>query len=211
MKLIKWEHACLDIGLQDQRLLIDPSGYAKSLTDFSAITAVVITHVHQDHYSKAILQTIVAKNPAAKIFSTQEVADDAKPLQVTVVKPGQTYSAGLFNLEFFGGQHAIVNPAVPPNQNFGVLVNDTLYYPGDSLDACPKPHKVLALPVMAPWLKVSETLAFIPKNSADLLFPTHNGFINEEGQNMYNRIVGGAAQQDGRSYRFLAPGETLEL
>lgn len=211
MKLTKREHACLDIDLQNQRLLIDPSDYAKSLTNFDAIAAVVITHVHQDHYSKEILQKIIAQNPAVQILSTHEVADDAKPLKVTVAKVGQTYRAGPFSLEFFGGQHAVVNPAVPANQNFGVLVNDSLYYPGDSLDACPKPHKVLALPVMAPWLKVSETLAFIPKNSADLLFPTHNGFINEEGQNMYNRIVGGAAQQDGRSYRFLAPGETLEL
>lgn len=210
MKITKLEHACLDITDGDNRLIIDPGVYATSLTDLAGITAVVITHVHQDHFDAQKVAQIVIENPGVQLFSTQEVAEQLAEGTVIEAQLGERYVAGAFTLEFFGGDHAHIMPNQPVGQNVGVLVNDTLYYPGDSLVACPKPHAITATPSMAPWLKTSEAAEFITNDTASQIFPTHNGFVNEAGNDLINRILGGAAEASGKTYHALEPSESVE-
>lgn len=210
MKLTKFEHSCLDIKEGNERLIIDPGVYSPSLKDYANITAVVITHIHPDHFDEAKLEGIMQANPAVQIFTTQEVADKLNSKAATVPEVGKQFKAGAFTLEFFGGQHAPIALTYPTNQNYGVLVNDTLYHPGDSFTPCPKPHTTLSLPVMAPWLKFSETADFLAQDSATVIFPTHNGFLNDDGRDLYARLIPMAAGQ-GKKYQYLAPGESLEI
>jgi L-ascorbate metabolism protein UlaG (beta-lactamase superfamily) len=212
MKLTKREHSCLDIELDGQRLLIDPSHYAQSLTNFDKVLAVVITHVHADHYDKANLQKLLAANPELKVFSTQEVASDFANPAVQTVQADKSYQVGPFNLQFFGGRHATIEADYPICQNWGVLVNELVYYPGDSLDDCPKPYRVLGIPVMAPWLKFSEAAAMMAGSPATIVFPMHNGFVNGEGQALYDRLLGGVAKkQNQQQYQPLAVGDNLDV
>jgi len=209
MKITKLEHACLDITDGDGHLIIDPGAYTTSLTNFNNITALVITHVHQDHFDEQKVGQILAANPAVQVFSTSEVAEKLANKAVTVPEVGKIYTAGGFTLEFFGGQHAMITATYPKNQNFGVLVNDTLYYPGDSFTPCPKPHTILAAPSMAPWLKLSEAADFITADSAQKVFPTHNGFLNEAGNDLHNRMLGDAAKAANKTYLPLKPNELI--
>ncbi|MEO8785368.1 MAG: MBL fold metallo-hydrolase [Candidatus Saccharimonadales bacterium] len=211
MRITKWEHACLDIELGGQRLIIDPSHYAVSLANFDKIAAVVVTHVHADHYDKANLQKIVAANPSVKILTTQEVVQDFDNPAAQAVQADQTYQAGPFNLQFFGGQHATILENYPINQNWGVLVNQQVYYPGDSLVDCATDYKALGVPVMAPWLKFSEAAAMVSASSAKVIFPMHNGFVNDEGQALYDRLLGGVAKSSGQQYQPLAVGDSFEI
>lgn len=211
MKLTKLEHSCMDIKEGADRLLIDPGVFSPSAKDFSNVTAVVITHIHPDHFDITKVTKIIEQNPTVKIYTPQEIADEIKDPHVTVPDTNKTYSAGSLALEFFGEQHAVILPSYPVAQNIAVLVNDKLYHPGDSFTDCPKPHTTLSVPVMAPWLKFSEVAEFISRSGATKLIPTHNGFINADGQSLYDRLVGGVAESTGKEYTFLAPGESLEI
>ena len=216
MQLTKYEHACLDLTEGNERLIVDPGEYSGSLKNLQSINLVVITHVHPDHLDQAKLEAIYDANPEVKIYTTKEVAQaldnfEVPNSSVTVPNVGQEYQLGNFNLEFFGGQHAEITATLPVAQNYGVLINQNLYYPGDSFTPCPKPHTSLMLPVMAPWLKFSETDKFLRDDGAQNIFPTHNGFINKDGQDLYDRYVGGAAAHAGKTYHFLAVGESIDL
>jgi L-ascorbate metabolism protein UlaG (beta-lactamase superfamily) len=210
MKITKLEHACLDITEGDSRLIVDPGVYSTSLTSLQGITAVVITHVHQDHLDEQKVAQIIAQNPDVHIFTTEQTAQKLPNGATTVPAIGQEYSIGNFKLEFFGGMHAIIMDNFPQDQNYGVLVNDTFYYPGDSLVACPKPHTVTAVPSMAPWLKLNEAAQFLKNDPAKQVFPTHNGFVNEAGNDLINRLLSGVAEQTGKTYQALKPGDSVE-
>jgi hypothetical protein len=211
MKLIKFEHSCLDIQEGSDRLVIDPGVYSPSFQNFANVMALVITHVRPDHFDPTKVQAILKQSPTVQIFTTQEVADELKNSSVTVPEVGKEFTVGTFTLEFFGGQHAPIMPSYPTSQNYGVLVNGKLYYPGDSFTVCPKPHQIMATPVMAPWLKFSEVAELVTNSSAEKLFATHNGFVNSDGQALCDRLMSGVAEQTKKSYQFLASGESIEI
>jgi L-ascorbate metabolism protein UlaG (beta-lactamase superfamily) len=209
-KITKYEHSCLDINDGSARLIVDPGMFSSSLTDFSKITALVITHVHPDHFDKQKVEAIIASNPDVMIFSTEEVSKELPSGRVTVPLIGQTYQVGSLAFEFFGGLHAAILSDSPSTQNFGVLVNDTFYYPGDSFTPCPKMHSALALPVMAPWLKLSEAVSFMETDNASHVFPVHDGFLNDAGQDLINRLLTPATEADGKTYHALKTNDFIE-
>lgn len=211
MKITKYGHACLDIRDDGGRLIVDPGVWTDQLPDYAGVTAVVITHVHADHLDESKVLKIVEQNPNVPIFCTEQAADKLSEDFNTIVPTiGTEHSAGPFTLEFFGGMHALIMDGMPQDQNFGVLVNGTLYYPGDSLTPCPKPHQVLAVASVAPWLKLSEAADFIRHDTAQIVFPTHNAIVNDIGNNMLNQMLGKVAEQTGKTYQVIKSGESLD-
>lgn len=214
MKITKLGHACLDVGQNGSRLIIDAGTdpFTKPLNDYSGIAAAVVTHVHGDHLDESKLLKMVEQNPSLQIYCTQQVTDKlSEDWKITVPVVGTQYTVGPFTLEFFGGMHAIIMDDRPQDQNFGVLVNDTLYYPGDSLTPCDKPHSILAAPSVAPWLKLSEAADFIKHDSAKQVFPTHNNIVNETGNNMLNNMLSGVAEASDKKFTPLEPGDSIDV
>jgi hypothetical protein len=91
----------------------------------------------------------------------------------------------------------------------GVLVNQAFYYPGDSFAVPGLPVTVLALPVSAPWLKMSESLDFLQAVKPTQCFPTHNALLSEFGQNVANAWVQKICDTDGIALVPLQPGQNL--
>lgn len=211
MNITKYEHAFLDISNNNDRLLIDPGVFTKQLTDFTNVTAVVITHVHADHFSAEVLGTIIASNPDVTIFGTQEVADAFKEHPVEVPKLGIARQIASFTLEFFGQYHEMIDPQTPVVQNIGVLVNERLYYPGDSFTLCPKPFSVLATPNSAPWLRIGETVPLIEGSNCKTIFPTHNGLLSAAGEQATNNWLQKFAERYNKIFKNLEIGESLEV
>jgi L-ascorbate metabolism protein UlaG (beta-lactamase superfamily) len=212
MKITKYEHACLVLEDQGKKLVIDPGGWTETFGTLENIVAVVITHQHGDHCNPAHVAAIAAANPAVQVFSTSDVAGQLTTPAVTAVAAGQTVQAGPFGLQFYGGQHAVIQPSVPPIQNIGVLVNQALYYPGDSFSV-PDQATVtaLALPVSAPWLKVSEVMDFFAAIKPTICFATHNALLSERGEELLDGIVGDMCAQAGTTYYSLRPGQAIEI
>lgn len=202
MNIAKYEHACLSIEQDGQLLVIDPGNFT---TDFVApdhVAAVVITHDHADHCDHELITAIMDKNPDAVIIAHPSITEQFEAFASHSVEAGDQLKLGPFQLEFFGGTHAAIFPDNPPLANLGVMVNDLFYYPGDSF-SLPGDRAVdtLALPVAAPWLKISEVIDFLASVGPRAAFPTHDAILSDIGKELADRMVGGVAAERGIDYQ----------
>jgi len=90
------------------------------------------------------------------------------------------------------------------------LIDERVYFPGDSFTVPEKSVDVLALPVAAPWLKISETIEFMKTIGARLTFPTHDAILSTAGKSVVDSIVGSFANAAGTNYQRIN-GETIEI
>lgn len=211
MKITKYEHACLVLEEQGKKLVIDPGAFTKSFGPADNVAAVVVTHVHPDHFDPGHLCKILDSNPDVTIFTTSDVAEQFQKPNVSVVREGDKFEAGPFRLEFNGTHHAVIHPDWPYPQNVGVRVNSKFYYPGDSFTPPNGDVETLAVPANAPWMKVSEAIDFVAKVKPKQCFPTHNGLLAEAGLATYNKWLNEICQKEGIGLTYLKPGESLEV
>lgn len=202
MKLTKYEHSCFTLEKDGKVLVVDPGAWT---TDFVApenVVAVVVTHEHADHFDPTKLQAILDKNPEATIYAPDAVTRQLAGLPTQAVSPDQIVEIGGFTLAFVGGVHATIHKDFHPEfQNVGVIVDDVLYHPGDSLALPNRPIKVLSLPIIAPWEKVSESVDFLIAVNPELAFPTHDAMLSEFGFGLYDRWHKLAAEKHNITYQ----------
>jgi L-ascorbate metabolism protein UlaG (beta-lactamase superfamily) len=212
MKLTKLEHAALILDKAGQKLFIDPGSFTSPLTETARAVAVVITHEHPDHWTPEQLDRIIALNPDVPIFAPAGVAAAAAGYPVTVVRAGDTVEVGPFRLRFFGGTHAIIHETIPVIDNLGVLVDEELYYGGDSF-TIPEGVTVqtLAVPAGAPWLKISEVMDYVLALKPRRTFPTHEMGLSRGGKELSNARIKWATEQNGGEFFPLEPNESLDL
>jgi L-ascorbate metabolism protein UlaG (beta-lactamase superfamily) len=211
MRITKHGHACLELEQQGQRLILDPGAYTESMAHAQNVVAIVITHQHDDHCFEAQLDPIIAANPNVQIFGTDEVRARLVPREVTAVHHGDFYEVGAFTLEFFGDMHAEIHRSIPLIQNCGVMINDSLYYPGDSFTRPDRPVEVLACPTSAPWLKIGDVMDFVDDVKPRRSFATHNALLSDFGHKLNNSRVQLVTERHGGSFTYLNDGETLEV
>jgi L-ascorbate metabolism protein UlaG (beta-lactamase superfamily) len=211
MKLTKYEHATLVLEKSGQTLVVDPGTFTMPLTEVRDVVAVVITHEHPDHWTPEQLDRVLAMSPDAKIYGPQGVAIAASAYPVIVVKDGDEITAGAFDLKFFGSRHAVIHSSIPVIDNVGVMVDDTLFYPGDSFTIPPVAVDTLAVPAGAPWLKIAEVIDYEAAVKPRRSFPVHEMVLSVIGKNMANDRIGTATTAGGGEFFPLQPGETLDL
>jgi L-ascorbate metabolism protein UlaG (beta-lactamase superfamily) len=211
MKITKHGHACLEVEIDSQTLIIDPGSYTEELTNLGNVVAVVITHKHDDHCDDAKIAKIKKGNPAVQLFGTSEVAARLSGLEVTTVYHGDYYEVGGFKLEFFGDMHQIIHQSIPLIQNTAVLVNGDLYYAGDSYTPPDVKVKALACPTSAPWLKIGDVMDYIQEIKPAICFPTHNALLSELGHDLNNSRVKQVTEEHGGKFVYLEAGQSLEL
>ena len=212
MKLTKLEHAALILEDDGARLFIDPGSFTTPITEATGAVAVVITHEHADHWTPEQLRRILDQSPDAVILGPEGVAKAAADFAVRVVHAGDTAEIAPFTLRFFGGEHAVIHSSIPVVDNVGVIVNDTLVYPGDSFATPDLPEiGVLAVPSSAPWLKASEFIDYVldvkPKHS----FSTHEMVSSVVGKQMANGRIKWATEQGGGEFLDLQPGDSYQI
>jgi len=199
MKLTKYEHACFTLEKNDQVLVVDPGNFTTDFVPPSNVTAVVITHEHTDHFDHEQLAAIINENPEAVIIAHPSITQQIEVFETKSVLAGDHISVGSFDLGFYGGEHAVIHPDIPGLANLGVLINGLLYYPGDSFVRPDVPVDTLALPVSAPWLKISEVIDFARDVQPRFAFPTHDAVLSDIGKslpdNMIPRLIGDVIYQ----------------
>jgi L-ascorbate metabolism protein UlaG (beta-lactamase superfamily) len=210
VKVTKYEHATLVASIADDLLVIDP-GVFLTPPDFTGTVAVVITHEHADHWNDQNLNAILEKAPDAKIYGPQGVADAASGFEITVVKAGDVITVGPFTLEFFGETHAVIHESVPTPDNVGVLVNEELYYGGDSYTVPSKPVGTLAAPIGAPWLKIGDSIDYVLEIKPKRAFYIHDMTLSAAGKGMASERLKWATEKNGGEYKPLEVGDSIEL
>jgi L-ascorbate metabolism protein UlaG (beta-lactamase superfamily) len=212
MRITKLEHAALVVEEGGHRLVVDPGGLVNPVLGLRDVDAIVITHEHADHWTPEQLRRILGDNAKAVVLGPEGVAKAAEGFDVQVVHPGDTVQVGGFTLRFFGGRHAVIHESIPVVDNVGVLVNDRLYYPGDSFTV-PDGVEVdtLAAPAGAPWLKISEAMDFVTAVKPKRAFPTHYGVLSAAGKQLSDARLKDVTEAGGGEYHALDPEDVLDI
>ncbi len=212
MRITKLEHATFVVDEGGHRLVVDPGSLTTPLVDTRGVEAVVITHEHPDHWSTGQLQRIADVNRDVRFFGPAGVAKAAEGFPIETVAAGDTATVGPFTLRFFGGEHAVIHRSIPVVDNVGVLVNDRLYYPGDSFTV-PEGVEVdtLAVPAGAPWLKIAEVIDYVDALKPKRTFPTHYGVLSAAGLALSNARIKAATEANGGQHYELSPDDVLDV
>lgn len=212
MKVTKHEHSCLIVEVDGANLVVDPGSFTTLLLGVSDVVAIVITHEHADHWTSEQLRLLLDRSPDARIIGPAGVASAASEFTVETVAAGDTVEVGPFTLRFFGGEHAVIHRSIPIVDNLGVLINEELYYAGDSYTV-PEGVQVgtLAVPTGAPWLKIGDVMDFVTEVAPRRSFPVHEMVLSAVGKSMSNARVKLVTEAGGGEFFALEPGESMEL
>lgn len=212
MRISKLEHAAFIVEEGRHTLVVDPGSLTTPITGVHGVQAIVITHEHADHWTPAQLQRLTEANPAARIFGPAGVAAAAVDFAVETVAAGDIVDVGVFRLQFFGGDHALIHSSIPIVDNLGVLINDRVYTPGDSF-TIPDGVSVdtLAAPASAPWMKIAEVMDYITAVAPKRAFPTHDGLLSAAGLSVTNDRIAAVTRAAGGEYYPLTAGEWLDV
>jgi len=212
MEVTKLEHACQIVTEGSARLVIDPGNFTRPV-DVTGVVAVVVTHEHPDHVTPEQVRRILDANPGAVAIGPAGVARalaGADGVVVDVVTAGDRRTVGPFDLSFHGTRHNLIHSSVPIVDNTGVLVNGRLFHPGDSYTVPDVPVEVLAAPVGAPWLKVSEMMDYVLAVGPRLAYPVHEATLSDVGYGMHTGRLREAVEPSG-ALVVLRPGESLTI
>lgn len=211
MKLTKFDHSCIVFEKAGQKIVCDPVEFSTLLPALNRVVAIIVTHKHADHLQPERLSAILDRNPEAQIFTVADALEEFD--HATVVKAGDSFSLGDFALRFFGQDHAEIIPGEVPCGNLGVIVDESVVNPGDSFDVpdgIAQPE-VLLVPSVAPWCKVSESMAYIEKMQAKTVIPVHNALLSEFGNAIYNDQLRRACEKAGSAFAPLSSGESIDV
>jgi L-ascorbate metabolism protein UlaG (beta-lactamase superfamily) len=210
MKVTKWQHALLQVELDGAQLIVDP-GFYSALPATQNVVAITLSHVHDDHSFLEHVEELVRRHPEALLFGTVEVRDKLSNLKVQPVYHGDRYQVGPFTLDFYGDLHQEIHRSIPIVQNFGLMVNQELYYPGDSYTIPEVSVATLACPSIAPWLRISDVMDFVEAVRPQRTFPTHNALLSDVGHQLYNSRIQELTEKHGGEFRFLTPGQSWDI
>lgn len=207
MKIIKYGHACF-VATDDKgvSIVVDPGTLSPDFKVPDQTAAIVITHLHPDHWSEEHIKAILEKSPDVEIFAPEDAVKELKEKDIaaTPVKAGDEQTADGISLKFTGGEHAHIMRDKFVSENVGILINDgKIYYPGDSFDLPGAPVDILALPVAAPWMKSMEAMDFVQEIKPKRIFPTHDAILADEGKELTDDMMKMAADNVGADYKRL--------
>lgn len=212
MKLTKYEHSCFSVESDGKAILVDPGIFTKLLTLGNNIVAIFLTHQHGDHVNPELIKTLLEANPEAGLYGTRDTAIANTGLPITVMHSGETVARDGFEVTFYGdGQHATIHPDKPRVENLGLLINEKIFYPGDSYTKCDMPVEVLLMPTAAPWTKVGEGVDYLGEVKANVVIPTHDFILSSEGKAIYDTHLQEATEKYGGTYRRLETAESIKI
>lgn len=213
MELTKLGHSCVRLTKDGRALVIDPGVFSDARAALDGADAVLITHEHPDHLDADALRAAASRNPALQVRGPAAVAETLGELgnQVSAVAAGDTAEVAGFTVRAFGGQHALIHPAIPIVANLGYLVDDALYHPGDSFTVPPAPVRTLLLPTAAPWSKAAEVIDFAVAVRAPQVFQIHDALVKDAYASIVEGHIDRIASPFGVTFAHLAVGETVPV
>lgn len=182
MNITKFGHSCLLIEENNTRILVDPGVWCEGHTNLQNLDAIFITHEHQDHCDIPSLRILVQNNPTIKVYTNDHVGKklQEESIAYNLFEDGRKEMIGGLQVEAFGQDHAVIYQSSPCH-NVGYLFGDKLFHPGDSFTVPAKAVEILALPVCAPWLKMSECIDYAKMVKPKKVFPIHDAMLKHIG------------------------------
>jgi L-ascorbate metabolism protein UlaG (beta-lactamase superfamily) len=175
VRLQKLGHCCLLVEQADARLLIDPGCFSSGFEALTGLTGVLVTHIHEDHLDVDRLHALLERNPEARVVCDEASAASLaqRGAEGQVVHDGDVVDLGV-PIGVYGSEHAIIHPDLPNVPNVGYLVDGRFFYAGDAFTVPDPPVEVLAVPVGAPWMKLSEAVDYLRRVQPRVAVPVHD-------------------------------------
>jgi L-ascorbate metabolism protein UlaG (beta-lactamase superfamily) len=183
MQITKIGHCCLIIEDQGKTILTDPGMFSSRQNEIKGINLILITHEHADHFHVDSLKVVLKNNPEAIVITNSSVGKllDEQGVVYQLLEHGQNKKIADVLLEGFGQDHAPIYPTVPRVENTGYFISNRFFYPGDAFTDPGKAVEILALPVVGPWMHISEAIDYALKLAPKFAFPVHDGFLKFGG------------------------------
>lgn len=210
MELQKFGHSCLLVTAGDGRVLIDPGTFSSGFDALDGLTAILVTHQHADHVDLDRLQPLLERNPGVRLVAdvaTAQTLRDDRGIDASVAAPGDTFDVGM-RVEVVGEMHAEIHPDLPRVPNVGYLIDGRLLHPGDALDVTDRDVEILALPTMAPWMRMAEAIDFLRALAPRVAVPIHEALLRSTDL-FYNAFRG--LGPEATELRVLDDGAPVQL
>ena len=182
MKITKFPQSCLLIETKGKKILIDPGTlkYKEEYFDiWNNVDINLITHKHADHCNTEVLEKI---NKNITIYSTKEVQESNKTLNINIIKENDNIKLGDIKIEVvyaIHGYQPLLKGAGEVHENVGYIVDDgenRLYTTSDTI--CFKNDykaDILCIPVTGYGLTMSafEASLYSKEVGATVTLPIH--------------------------------------
>ncbi|MFE3189024.1 MBL fold metallo-hydrolase [Nocardia sp. NPDC059240] len=189
MRIAHFGHSCILVEMNGIRVLFDPGTFSHGFEGITGLDAIAVTHQHPDHICPNRIQALIDANPQARLLSDPQTAQQrGEPWEA--VYAGNVLKVGDVQITGGGGRHAVIHPEIPVIDNTVFQLGTPedpaqLVHPGDSLWVPPTPVGVLAIPAVAPWMRMSEAVDYLRAVNPRVAFPIHYGIIVPEAQGIY--------------------------
>jgi L-ascorbate metabolism protein UlaG (beta-lactamase superfamily) len=211
MRLTKLTHACVRLHKDDRILVIDPGGLTREADALDGADAILITHEHMDHLDADRLRKAASERSGLEIYTCRAVAEQLSGLATRVLGDGDAVTIAGFEVAVLGQKHEVVHPDVPPVENIGFFVDDTVFHPGDAFTVPGRPVNTLLVPTNAPWMKNTEMIHYLREVAPERAYSVHDGLVNDIGLQLIDGNLTGEGERQGKDFRRLAAGESIEL
>ncbi|MFA5999767.1 MAG: MBL fold metallo-hydrolase [Candidatus Paceibacterota bacterium] len=181
MKVKKIGHCCFVAEPKaGVRVMTDPGAFSTAQVEEKNISAILITHEHQDHLHIDSLKKVLENNPQAIVITNSAVGKllDEAGIQYTKVEEGQKYDLNGVNIVGFGNLHAEIYGNYGQVQNTGYMI-ESLCYPGDAFQYPDAHVDIIALPVTGPWMRIKDAVDYAKNLKPRICFPVHDAYIHE--------------------------------
>lgn len=193
MQLTHLGHSAVLVQTSGVRVLLDPGNFSTDWHDLTDLDAIVVTHLHPDHFDPEHVPALIAANPGARVLAEPGVIAAYGPQGAEPITTETSVKLGGLAIAAVGGLHAIIHRDIPQIGNVGLVLSaegePTFFHPGDSLATVPTGVDVLGVPAYGPWAAMKETVDFVRAVDAPLGFCIHEGLLNERGWALaFNRV-----------------------
>jgi len=219
MKISKYLHSCLLFELDGYKLLIDPGNitFAEELVkpeQFADVNTIVITHIHPDHLDIENLKKIIQFS-GANVLANKQVGDKLTSENITFSLLCNGLSqVGPFKLEAFTVVHELIMDNPLP-QMTGLLINDKVLHPVDSMEDALLKYKgveLLIMVTMAPFANEPRIAGFADKLQPKQILPVHDGYAKEFFiKQRYEAYTKHFDKQGIKFHQIYQPGDSISI
>lgn len=206
MRVTKFVHSCLLVEHEDKAVLIDPGVFSWPHIDMDGLPpldAVLITHIHPDHYHPEALKQLRTRFPEAAFLANKQVIGQMLKDEITA------NAQKLVFVDQENTTHAkLIFAETPRNSIFHVF--DRLTHLGDNLSP-QKSMAALAFPITAPWGSFWANVDHVVKLKPRIALPMHDWHWNEEARQSSYAMAKEVLNERGIQFVALETGISVEL
>lgn len=214
MRIAHFGHSCILVELHGVKVLFDPGVFSHGFEGITGLDAIAVTHQHPDHIDPGRIDALIEANPNARLLSDPQTAQQ-RGGRWEAVHAGNVLDIDGLRITGGGGRHAVIHPDIPVIDNtvfqLGTADHPTqLVHPGDSLWVPPTPVDVLAIPAVAPWMKISEAVDYLRAVAPRTAVPIHYGIVAEQARGIYFGRLDEMGPEN-TEFRVIEPEQQAEL